>query len=192
MKYLFSLAVLASARAASIITTSADGAIAYNIGQKTFFSGPEASLTLPVSKSNSLEEVGPLTVLQFNDSTLSAEAIEAKIKHYSELDDAWSTDFLSERSSIAISYSGNDKAYFDDSAIAWLAGLKPCYLFLTDSVAAPGGLNATTISSSWKVSKLPAGPFITKPSSKSRVDIHKAYMLERDEYDAYHFGTCTS
>lgn len=180
MKYLLSLALFAGAQAASVITRSTDGAIAYNIGEKTFFSGPEATLTLPVSKSSSLEEVGPLTVLKFNDSSLSAEALKAKIQYYSEVDDVWSTDFLSERSSFAISHSGQDKAYLDDSAIEWLSGLKPCYLFLSD-VAAPGGLNATTIATSWEVSKLPAGPFITKPSSsKGKVDIHRAYMLEED------------
>lgn len=172
-----------ASKSLDVISTSSSGAFAFNLGNGTYYS-PASVVSKSCTSSHGKTELLPLTVVKVNETTITAETLVELFKAYVSVDDVWSTAFLNG----ALAILAPDGAVLSASASSWLASSGIQYLLPSPS------LNIHSLTSSevpvfanaaWAA--LRPGPY-TIYLGASGITIREAYLLHRDNYEAFLFG----
>jgi hypothetical protein len=188
MRFAFDLAVLAgalvqgvSAGPIDVLTTGSSGETAYTIGNLTYCS-PADALVEGCPGFATFDSL-PLTVIETNETSISASTLESIVEKYSE-DDVWTESFLSD----ALALLAPVDATLDDSAVSWIKDLGINYVLLnngTDTSALESAdVNLFLIPPSWNLNP---GPYLLSITPSS-ITIRETYRLYRDNYEAFLFG----
>lgn len=181
-------ALLASALAQStqagpinVLATGASGEIAYSVGNLTYYS-PGDTLAEGCPGFGTFDSL-PLTVLETNETTVTAKVLEAIVDKYSG-DDVWTESFLGD----ALAVLAPVEAELDGSAVAWIKDLGISYVLLnngTDTTALKSAdMGLFLIPSTWDLNP---GPYLLSLTPSS-ITIRETYRLYRDSLEAFLFG----
>ncbi|OIW31913.1 amidase signature enzyme [Coniochaeta ligniaria NRRL 30616] len=180
-------ATTTAAAAIEVSTTAASGAFAYTLGNATYYSPAAAVVSgcFADSKRGSTELL-PLTVLETDQMTVTADVLVNLTRTYASLDDVWTPNFLSDGALVLLTPPG---AVLDASAGAWIIATGTRYLLPTTgldiSSFGSSGVNVFFVPGSWD---LKPGPY-TFSIGPAGVTIRQTYALHRDRLEAFVFGT---
>lgn len=165
----------------NVLTTGASGEVSYTVGNSTYYSPPDA-LAEGCPGFVTFDSL-PLTVLETDETNISASTLESIIDKYSE-DDVWTENFLSD----ALAVLAPIDASFDDSAVTWIKNSGIRYLLLNNgtdtSDIESDDFSLFLIPSTWKLNP---GPYLLSITPSS-ITIRETYRLYRDNLEAFLFG----
>ncbi|GLB34241.1 putative amidase [Lyophyllum shimeji] len=178
-----SLACALVAASVDVVETDASGTILQVAGMP-YYTPVKPLLTVHPSRHSGITPgFAPVTGIRSQYSPITKAFLEAQVKLFRELDDVWNDEFMN---LLFISYDGQTTGFFDEAAEKWLESMKLSHLYISSNIRVPA-LNSTRVSQI--TTGPPAGPYFTTPSSTSSgLDIHNAYRLHKDEYEAFLFG----
>lgn len=122
-----------------------------------------------------------VTSIRTTSSPITKAYLEQHFTFYSEFDDVYSDHFMD---SLIISYNGIASASFEANAESWLETLNIRHLYLSERISPP---KVKTLQISQIKEGPPAGPYFASMKA-GRLDLHSAYRLYKDEYEAFLFG----
>lgn len=122
-----------------------------------------------------------VTSIRTTSSPITKAYLEQHFTFYSEFDDVYSDHFMD---SLIISYDGIASASFEANAESWLETLNIRHLYLSERISPP---KVKTLQISQIKEGPPAGPYFASMKA-GRLDLHSAYRLYKDEYEAFLFG----
>ena len=181
------LASPAVAGGIELLTSAPSGAIAYALGNATYYSPAKPALTGCVSIEGGSSSLLPLTVLKTNETTITPVILEDLTAEYAR-DDVWTPGFL-EGALVLAMPSG---AVLGDGVVPWIVNTGVKYLLLSvDSEPMGLGSSGINVLLMPSVGSLRPGPY-TLSISPSQIAIHEAYLLQRDKLEAFLFGVTPS
>jgi Asp-tRNA(Asn)/Glu-tRNA(Gln) amidotransferase A subunit family amidase len=139
-----------------------------------------SSTTAPSAQGSgsNLEGMVPITVFKFEECSITADALEAKIASYLEMDDVISEAFLQ---AVYIS-STCDGASLDDSAMSYLNSMGAATVFLSPTCSSTGQITVSGLD------ELEPGPYIASQSVDGTASFSLVYRLYVDRYRTFIFG----
>ena len=181
----FSLAAASLANTIQPLVSTAAGAFSFQLSNLTYYS-PAAAIAEGVIGNVTYTEPGllPMTVLETNETTITADVLSSLVNSYTSLDDVWTEDFLQG----VLVVSGPSDASLDASAASWLesAGIEQLLTSagVDTSSFVSGSIAKSELLASWD---LQPGPY-TISSNATGATVRQVYAMHRDKYEAFLFG----
>ncbi|CAJ2512020.1 Uu.00g076450.m01.CDS01 [Anthostomella pinea] len=179
------------------VQTTEHGDVAFALGNVTYLANiqhPKAILGGNSSSAAAAAASGgslvPFTVIFVEDELVTGAYLQSVVASYLEGDDVLSEDFLQ---GVYLARNGTATARLDNSALAYLGGLEPVYLFLDTGFQGVDDTSDLAVAyiNAPEGSNLTAGPYAASISEDS-VSFGMVYRLYRDEYRDFLYGTYDS
>ncbi|OTA53680.1 amidase family protein [Hypoxylon sp. EC38] len=176
------------------LQTTQYGGVAFGLGNQTYLANIQHPRTILGGNYSAIADqqgsLLPFTVIFADDAVVTGEYLRRVITSYVEGDDVFSEDFLECLCIVDNSTSGNP--ILDASALTYLSGLAPKYVFLDtrfDRSQPSSDITVTDIA--FPGGNLTAGPYVASISETS-VAFSTVYRLYRDSYRNFLYGTYDS